>query len=131
MAEGREDATSAFELFLEKYKVKYPQATSCLDKDRQELLAFYDFPTEHWKHIRTTNLIESTFATVKHRTKRSKNCLGREMALIMVFKLLKNTEQKWRRLDGSQQFGMVILGVEFSDGCDSKVIDDLPDLLLT
>ncbi len=76
MAETKEDASKAFDLFIEKYQAKYPKATHCLSKDREELLNFYDFPAEHWKHIRTTNPIESTFATVKHRTKRSKNCLS-------------------------------------------------------
>ncbi len=75
MAEGKEEATKAFDLFLEKYKAKYPKATDCLEKDRTDLLTFYDFPAEHWKHIRTTNPIESTFATVKHRTRRSKGVL--------------------------------------------------------
>ena len=80
-----------------KYKVKYPQAALCLEKDRNELLTFYDFPAEHWKHTRTTNPIESTFATVRHRTKRSKGCLARETAFVMVFKLIKNAEKTWRR----------------------------------
>ncbi|EKE09057.1 MAG: hypothetical protein ACD_16C00217G0002 [uncultured bacterium] len=84
MAESKEEANEAFDLFLEKYKAKYPNATDCLGKDRSDLLAFYDFPAEHWKHIRTTNPIESTFATVKHRTKRSKGCLARETAFIMI-----------------------------------------------
>ncbi len=87
MAETKEDANKAFDLFLDKYGVKYQQATDCLKKDRHELLTFYDFPAEHWKHIRTTNPIESTFATVRHRTKRSKGCLSRDTTLIMVFKL--------------------------------------------
>ena len=91
---------------------------SCLAKDRSELLAFYDFPAEHWKHIRTTNPIESTFGTVKHRTKRSKGCLGPETAFIMIFKLIKNAEKSWRKLDGNNQLPKVILGVKFSDGLE-------------
>lgn len=94
------------------------QAALCLEKDRNEMLTFYDFSAEHWKHIRTTNPIESTFATVKHRTKRSKGCLARETALIMVFKLIKNAEQTWRRLDGKNQLAKVISGIKFSDGLE-------------
>jgi transposase-like protein len=118
MAETKEDANVAFDLFIEKYEKKYPQATSCLAKDRSELLAFYDFPAEHWKHIRTTNPIESTFATVKHRTRRSKGCLGRETAFVMVFKLIKNAEKTWRKLDGKNQLPKIISGVKFSDGLE-------------
>jgi transposase-like protein len=123
MAETKENASKAFDLFLDKYGVKYQQATDCLQKDRQELLTFYDFPAEHWKHIRTTNPIESTFATVRHRTKRSKGCLSRETALIMVFKLIKTAEKTWRRLDGKNQLPKVITGVKFCDGCEAISID--------
>ncbi len=118
MAESREDANKAFALFLDKYEKKYSTATKCLEKDREELLAFYDFPAEHWKHIRTTNPIESTFATVRHRTKRSKGCLARETAFIMVFKLIKNAEKTWRKLDGKNQLPKIISGVKFSDGLE-------------
>lgn len=123
MAETKEDANKAFELFLDKYAVKYQQATTCLEKDHQALLTFYDFPAEHWKHIRTTNPIESTFATVRHRTKRSKGCLARETALIMVFKLIKTAEKTWRSLDGKNQLPKVITGVKFCDGCEVIVND--------
>ncbi len=118
MAETKEEANKAFDLFVEKYKAKYPKATDCLIKDRLELLNFYDFPAEHWKHVRTTNPIESTFATVKHRTKRTKNCLGRQTAFIMVFKLIKEAEKRWRRLDGKNQLPKIILGVNFNNGCE-------------
>lgn len=118
MAETKEDATQAFDLFIEKYQAKYPKATHCLTKDRPELLVFYDFPAEHWKHLRTTNPIESTFATVKHRTKRSKNCLSRQTAFVMVFKLIKEAEKRWRRLDGKNQLPKIISGVKFSNGCE-------------
>ncbi len=94
MTENREEAEKAFALFLEKYEKKYSAATLCLEKDCDELLAFYDFPAEQWKHIRTTNPIESTFATVRHRTKRFKRCLFLETALIMVFKLIKDAEKR-------------------------------------
>ena len=125
MAETKEDADKAFDLLLDKYRVKYQQATACLEKDRQELLTFYDFPAEHWKHIRTTNPIESTFATVRHRTKRSKGCLARETTLIMVFKLIKTAEKTWRRLDGKNQLPKVITGVKFCDGCEVIASDQL------
>lgn len=118
MAESKDEANKAFDLFIKKYGIKYQQATDCLAKDRQTLLTFYDFPAEHWKHIRTTNPIESTFATVRHRTQRSKGCLSRETALIMVFKLIKTAEKSWRRLDGKNQLPKVITGVKFSDGCE-------------
>lgn len=103
---------------MEKYQKKYPKATQCLSQDRLELLTFYDFPAEHWKHLQTTNPIESTFATVKHRTKRSKNCLTRQTAFVMVFKLIKEAEKKWRRLDGKNQLLKVISGVKFNNGCE-------------
>lgn len=125
MAESKKEANKAFDLFIEKYKAKYQKATDCLEKDREELLAFYDFPAEHWKHIRTTNPIESTFGTVKHRTKRSKGCLGREMAMIMVFQLIKGAERSWRKLDGKNQLPKVISGVKFKDGCEFISHDEL------
>jgi putative transposase len=119
MAETKQEANKAFELFLDKYGDKYHQATHCLTKDRKELLTFYDFPAEHWKHIRTTNPIESTFATVRHRTKRSKGCLARETANIMVFKLIKTAEKTWRSLDGKNQLPKLIIGVKFCDGWEA------------
>ena len=123
MAQTKEEALRAFDLFIEKYQAKYPKAAICLEKDREELFAFYDFPAEHWKHIRTTNPIESTFATVKHRTKRSKGCLARETAYIMVFRLIKDAEKTWRRLTGKNQLPKLITGVKFQNGCEitSKV----------
>ena len=89
---------------------------SCLAKDREALLTFYDFPAEHWKHIRTSNPIESTFATVRLRTSKTKGCLSRQTAVAMVFKLAKSAERHWRRLDGSQRLARVIDGVRFRDG---------------
>jgi transposase-like protein len=118
MAEDKEEADKAFDHFIKKYQAKYPKATTCLEKDREELLRFYDYPAEHWKHIRTTNPIESTFATVKHRTQRSKGCMSRETAFIMVFKLIKDAEKRWRRLDGKNQLPKLILGVKFRNGCE-------------
>jgi transposase-like protein len=123
MTESREDAIKAFNLFLDKCGVKYAQAANCLAKDRDELLAFYEFPAEHWKHIQTTNPIESTFATVRYRTKRSKGCLSCETALVMVFKLIKIAEKSWRCLDGRNRLPKVITGVKFSDGWEVIATD--------
>ena len=89
---------------------------TCLTKDREVLLTFYDFPAEHWKHVRTTNPIESTFATVRLRTDKTKGCLSRQTALAMVYKLARSAERSWRRLDGSQRLAQVIQGVRFCDG---------------
>ncbi len=116
MAETRQDAEKAFDFFLEAYGVKYDKAAACLAKDRDVLLAFYDFPAEHWKHIRTTNPIESTFATVRLRTVKTKGCLSRKTALTMVFKLCQSAQRKWRRLDGAHQLAEIIKGVKFKDG---------------
>ena len=93
-------------------------AADCLTKDRDALLAFYDFPAEHWKHLRTTNPIESTFATVRHRTIRSKGCLSNKTALAMVFKLVEGAQKSWRRIDGHNQLPKLIQGVKFADGIE-------------
>jgi putative transposase len=118
MAETKKDAVVAFDAFAETYGVKYEKAVECLIKDRNALLAFYDFPAEHWKHLRTTNPIESTFATVRHRTIRSKGCLSNKTALAMVFKLVDGAQKSWRRLDGHNQLPKVIQGVKFTDGLE-------------
>ena len=89
-----------------------------MTKDRDALLAFYDFPAEHWKHLRTTNPIESTFATVRHRTIRSKGCLSNKTALAMVFKLVDSAQKSWRRIDGHNQLPKLIQGVKFTDGIE-------------
>ena len=99
-AETKADAEKAFDLFLKTYEPKYPKATLCLHKDREELMAFYDFPAQHWQSIRTSNPIESTFATIRHRTKRSKGCLTRDGMLHMMFKLGQCAQENWRRLRG-------------------------------
>jgi transposase-like protein len=117
-AESRAEAEKAFNRFLAKYRAKYDKATDCLAKDREALLAFYDFPAEHWKHIRTGNPIESTFATVRHRTTRSKGCLSYDTGMIMVFKLIQAAQSSWRRLDGQNQLPKVITGVKFADGIE-------------
>ena len=122
MAETRKDANSAFDHFVGKYGAKYERAVDCLVKDRDALLAFYDFPAKHWRHIRTTNPIESTFATVRHRTKRSKGCLSRTKTRIMVFKLIKAAEESWLRLRGRNQLPKVITGIKFTDGEEAKEV---------
>ena len=119
MAETRNGADSAFDAFIETYAVKYDKAAACLVKDRATMLAFYDFPAEHWKHLRTTNPIESTFATVRHRTVRSKGCLSNKTALAMVFKLAQAAQDSWRRLDGHNQLPKLIVGVKFIDGIEA------------
>jgi len=118
MAETRKDALAAFDAFVETWGVKYDKAVECLTKDREALLAFYDFPAEHWKHLRTTNPIESTFATIRHRTARSRNCLSNKTALAMIFKLAQAAEKSWHRLRGHDQLPKVILGVKFNDGIE-------------
>ena len=116
MAETKEDSEKAFDYFIKAYEAKYPKAAKCLGKDRDELLAFYDFPAEHWVHIRTTNPIESTFATVRQRTYKTKNCLSRNTMLTMVFKLIMSAQKRWRKLNGSKHLADVIEGVNFVDG---------------
>ena len=118
MAETKTDADAAFDAFIESYQVKYDKAAECLEKDREALLAFYDFPAEHWKHLRTTNPIESTFATVRHRTTRSKGCLSNKTARAMVFKLVDGAQKNWRKLDGHSQLPKIIQGVKFTDGLE-------------
>jgi len=118
MAETRKDAEAALDVFIETYSRKYEKAAECVAKDRDALLAFYDFPAEHWKHLRTTNPIESAFATVRHRTARSKGCLSNKTALAMIFKLAQAAEKSWRRLKGYSLLPKVILGVKFNDGIE-------------
>src|SRR4051794_7479028 len=118
MAETSKDAEAAFDAFIAGYNVKYDKAADCLARDREALLAFYDFPAEHWKHLRTSNPIESTFATVRHRTVRSKGCLSNKTALAMVFKLVDAAQKSWRRLDGHNQLPKLIQGVRFTDGLE-------------
>jgi putative transposase len=126
MAETKNDANVAFDAFVETYGVKYDKAVACLAKDRESLMAFYDFPAEHWKHLRTTNPIESTFATIRHRTVRSKGCLSNKTALAMIFKLAQEAEKSWRRLDGHNQLPKVIQGVKFTDGIEAAIKSTAP-----
>ncbi len=120
MAESRAAAEQSFDHFLSTYEAKYPKATECLAKDREPLLTFYDFPAEHWVHIRTTNPIESTFATVRLRTAKTRGCVSRAGILAMVFKLTKSAEQRWRRLKGAARLAQVIEGVSFKDGLQEE-----------
>jgi transposase-like protein len=120
MAESRAAAEQAFDHFLTTYEVKYAKAAECLAKDRDTLLTFYDFPAEHWIHIRTTNPIESTFATVRLRTAKTRGCVSRAGILAMVFKLTKSAEQRWRKLKGAARLVQVIDGVRFKDGLQEE-----------
>jgi transposase-like protein len=116
MAETRQSAYKAFEICLKRFEDKYPKAMECLEKDKDSMLAFYDFPAVHWQHIRTSNPIESVFATVRLRTTRTKNCGSRKTTLAMAFKLVTTAQSKWRRLRGYRLLADVIEGVKFKDG---------------
>ena len=116
MAATRQDALDAYQRALVRFKGKYPGAMERLRKDKEELLAFYDFPAEHWLHIRTTNPIESTFATVRLRTKRARNCGSRETTLAMVYKLLETAQKRWKRIRGFNLLTPVVNNVQFKDG---------------
>jgi putative transposase len=116
MAETRADAEKAFDLFISTYQDKYPKAAHCLEKDREHLLTFYDFPAAHWLHIRTTNPVESTFATVRLRTTKTRGCVSRESILAMVYKLGMSAQKRWRRLRGFDRLADVITGVQFVNG---------------
>lgn len=122
MAPTRAEAESAFDYFIQAYDAKYPKAVECLRKDRRELLAFYDFPAEHWRHLRTTNPIESTFATIRLRTAKTRGCLSRKTALAMVYKLGVSAQNGWRRLNKSELLTDVVGGVTFKDGV--KITED-------
>ena len=125
MAETKAQAGQAFNRFVRDFGAKYPKAVAKLVKDRAALLAFYDFPAEHWVHIRTTNPIESSFATIRHRTTRTKNCVSRNTLLGLVFQLALTAEQSWRRLGGFKLLPAVVQGVRFVDG--SQVTDQPPN----
>ena len=110
MAEGRAEAEKAFDVFIDRFEAKYPKAVECLKKDRASLLAFYDFPAEHWIHIRTTNVIESSFATIRHRSKQAKGCVTRNTMLAMIYKMGQCAEGSWRKLRGFKHLAKVIEG---------------------
>lgn len=115
-APDRATAEAAMAIFVDKYQAKYPKAVDCLTKDREALLTFFDFPAEHWDHLRTSNPIESVFATVRHRTVRTKGSLSQRTARLMVFKLVMAAAKTWRRLKGENQLPMVVEGIKFTDG---------------
>jgi len=119
MAATRTDALAAYDEFLARYQAKFPKAVACLVKDKEVLFTFYDFPAEHWQHIRSTNVIESTFATVRHRQRQTKGCGSRTATLAMVFKLAQAAQKRWRRLDGYQLIAKVLTGVVFTDGVEA------------
>jgi putative transposase len=120
MSPDREAAEKAIKVFIQKYEAKYPKAAECLTKDQDSLLAFYDFPAEHWTHLRTTNPIESVFATVRHRTVRTKGALSSTTARLMVFKLVMAAAKTWRRLKGENLLPKVIQGVKFKNGVEVR-----------
>jgi putative transposase len=120
MSPTKRDALAAYREFLTLYGAKYPKACECLKKDQEVLFTFYDFPAEHWRHIRTTNPIESTFATVRHRSRQTKGCGSRAATLAMVFKLAREAEKSWRRLNGYELIEKVIRGVCFVDGMEVR-----------
>lgn len=114
----KEEAESAFDHFIATCWAKYPKAAECLAKDRDRLLTFYDFPAEHWLHLRTTNPIESTFATIRHRTDRAKGCLTRDTMLAFTYKLSISAQTRWHRLRGFNQLSKLITGVRFQDATE-------------
>jgi len=118
MAEGRAEAGEAFDGFIDRFGAKYPKAVECLQKDRESLLVFYDFPAEHWIHIRTTNVIESSFATIRHRSNQTKGCVTRNTMLTMIFKMGQCAEGSWRKLRGFKHLAKVVVGVRFTDGIE-------------
>ena len=115
-----EEAIKAYDRFVKEYSAKWPKAVECLTKDKDVLFTFYDFPAEHWAHLRTTNPIESTFATVRHRTRQTKGCGSRAATLTMVFQLARQAEKHWRRLNGYQHIIHLINNVVYKDGIIQK-----------
>ena len=119
-ADTRKEALDQYDRFIALYEAKYPKACDCLQKDKDALFTFYQFPAHHWRHLRTTNPIESTFGTVRHRTRQTKGCGSRKATLMMVYKLATEAEKKWQRLHGYKWLEKVVEGVEFSDGITKK-----------
>lgn len=125
MAPTRQQATQAFKRFINRYGAKYPKATEKREKDREALLAFFAFPAEHWVHLRTTNPIESTFATVRHRTARTKNCVTRATFLGLAFKMSEAAAKTWRRIRAPEKVAELLGGARYEDGV--PVSDDPPE----
>lgn len=128
-AATKAEANTAFDRFLKTCQVKYPEATECLSKDRETLLAFFDFPAEHWPHIRSTNPIESTFATVRLRTDKTRGCVSKDTILALVFKLVQSAEKRWLRIRGFKYLADVIEGVPFKDGLPVEEENHMTDQL--
>lgn len=124
MADTRDAANNAFDSFVDTYQLKYNAAAQCLAKDRDELLAFYDFPAEHWCHIRSTNAIESVFATIRLRTAKTRGCISRKSGLVMVYKLTLSAETRWKKIRGFKRLGEVIQGVRFINGVREQQDDN-------
>jgi len=120
LAETKKEALKAYNEFITLYKAKYPKACECLVKDKDVLFEYYNFPAEHWQHIRSTNPIESTFATVRHRTRRTKGCGTRRATLSMTYKLAMEAEKKWRRINGCKMILKIMTGIKFVDGLEVK-----------
>lgn len=125
MAPTKEDGISAFNSFIKLYEAKYPKACECLQKDQKQLFTFYDYPAEHWVHIRTTNPIESTFATVRHRMRQTKGCGSRAATMAMVFKLVTSAQQGWRKIRGYKLIEKVIRGVKFKNGEEVEIQENV------
>ena len=119
-ADIQEEALDQYDQFIALFEPKHPKACDCLEKDKDALFTFYDFPAHHWRHLRTTNPIESTFATLRHRTRQTKGCGSRKATLMMVYKLAAEAEKKWQRLHGSAWLAKVVEGVVFVDGIMKK-----------
>lgn len=124
LAETKKDAEKAWKKFVSHYGAKYPKAVECLVKDKDGLMEFYNFPAEHWIHLRTTNPIESTFATVKHRTRKSKNCFSRKTLISATFKLFMEAEKRWLKLRGKNRIAQVINMEKFIDGTHENELED-------
>lgn len=118
LAETRKQAMEAYDEFCQRYEAKFPKAVACLKKDEDDLFTFYDFPAEHWIHLRTTNPIESTFATIRHRQRQTKGCGSRTATLSMVYKLAREAEKHWRRITGYELVAKVLQGIQFKDGIE-------------
>lgn len=123
--ETQAPAKRAFDLFPKAYEPKYSKAPVCLEKDREELLTFFEFPAHHWQSLRTTNPIESTFGTIRHRTKQMNGCLARDGLLHMMFKLGQCAEKNWRRLREIKELPKVIAGIQFTDGIEQPITDSV------
>ncbi len=132
MAETRDAAHKAFDSCVKRFEGKYPGAMECLGKDKKSMLTFYDFPAKHWQHIRTTNPIESVFATVRLRTAKTKNCGSRKTTLAMAWKLMTTAQNKWQRLRGYKLLADVVEGVKFKDGerVESDQAQGAPDMAI-